>query len=56
MKQTVKWDDSKAQDKEFLIEYYQSRANYWKDVKHAKKTYERFQKAADNLRKELTNE
>lgn len=53
MAQAIEWDETKAQDKEFLISYYQSRADRWKDVEKAKKTFEHFQKAADDLRREI---
>lgn len=50
---TIQWDESRKDDKQFLMEYYQQVADKWKPIEKAKKTYQHFQKAADDLRKEL---
>lgn len=53
MEKTIEWDETKSQDKEFLLSYYQSRADRWKGIEKAKKTFQHFQDAADKLRIEL---
>lgn len=53
----IEFDETRAQDKEYLIGYYQAVADKWKkrydDCGCGKKVYQRFQKAADKLIKEL---
>lgn len=50
----LEWDESRENDKAYLAEYYQSVADKWKDKSTGKKVFQRFQKAADRLKKELT--
>lgn len=52
--ETIEWDETRKDDKEFLLQYYQSVADKWKDREYGKKVYQRFQKAADKIRKELS--
>ena len=57
IKPEIEWDESKAEDNHFLIQYYESRIKYWK-LKYGnigKKVISHYEKGVKTLKKEINN-